>query len=69
MELRRRMFANSVSSRTVILSPEANQPLEGGMGIGITQVTIQTQEATANADMWGTTGSCGRFEVIIRKVS
>ena len=66
-EISTRMYVESVSSATVTLEPEpfARQ----GAGQGIATVVVTTREATANAAFWGTTGSCGRYEVIFRKVS
>lgn len=67
-ERRQRMFVESVSSTTVELSPlTAEDPISKG-GVGIASVTLTTFESTAEAGFWGATGSCGRFEVIVRKV-
>ena len=37
-------------------------------GTGISAVVIETVETTPEASFWGTTATCGRFEVIVRKV-
>ena len=68
MEYQRRMYVTSVSTNTVVLSPETNSHLMPGGGLGITQVTLTTNESTALAAMFGTTGSCAVMEVIVRKV-
>ena len=68
-ERRQRMFVESVSSATVELSPETTiDPISKG-GVGIASVSLTTFESTAEAGFWGTTGSCGRYDVIIRKLS
>ena len=67
-ERQRRMYVTSVSSNTVVLSPEAFGLDAPGAGLGITQVTVKTRESTAEATLWGATGSCGRYDVIIRRV-
>ena len=41
-------------------------PLETGEGIRA--VVIETIETTPQATFWGTTATCGRFEVVVRKV-
>lgn len=66
-ERQQRMFVESISSRTVELSPAtAQDPISKG-GVGISSVTLTTFEATAEAGFWGTTGSCAIFDVIIRR--
>ena len=66
-EKRQRMYVESVSSATVELNTELNDPPSRG-GVGIQNVTVTTFESTAEAGFWGTTGSCSLFEVIFRKV-
>ena len=66
-ERKQRMYAESVSSATVTLEAVLNDP-PGQGGIGIIQVVVTTFESTAQAGFWGTTGSCGVYDVIIRKV-
>lgn len=66
-EIKCRMYAESVSSATVTLEPE---PFATQLpGLGIATLVVTTRESTANAAFWGVTGSCGRYEVIFRKVS
>lgn len=69
MEYSRRFYVTSVSSSTVVLSPLTNSDNHPGAGRGLAQVTVSTTESTAEAAFWGTTGTCGNYEVIIRKVS
>ena len=66
-EFQRLMYAESVSSSTVVLERHPNDVGTVG-GTGIRSVTVITEEATAIAGFWGTTGSCGLYEVIIRKM-
>jgi hypothetical protein len=70
MEVRRRFYVTSVSSATVVLSPEPSiTPASTQPGTNVQQITLTTSESTANAAFWGATGTCGRFEVIWRKLS
>ena len=69
MEYRRRFYVTSVSSATVLLSPEPGANPSTQAGTNVQQITITTLESTANAAFWGATGQCGRFEVYVRKVS
>lgn len=69
MEIVRRFYVTSVSSATVVLSPEPSISAMAPAGTGIAQLTVTTVEATAIAGFWGATGQCGRFEVRVRKVS
>lgn len=65
-----RFYATSVSSATVVLSPESGVSTpEAPAGTGIQQLTVTTRETTADAAFWGATGSCGRFIVSITRVS
>ena len=66
-EMRRLMYAESVSSGTVTLERHPNDVGTAG-GTGIRSLILITEEATAIAGFWGTTGSCALFEVIIRKM-
>lgn len=67
-ERRQLMSVESVSSATVELTPETTiDPISKG-GVGIASITLTTVEATAEAGFWGATGSCARFEVIVRKL-
>lgn len=68
MEVRRRFYVTSVSSATVVLSPEPGAIASAPAGTNIQQLTVTTLESTAAASFWGATGQCGRFEVIVRKV-
>lgn len=69
MEIRRRFYVTSVSSTSVVLSPEPSATPSVQAGTNVQQVTVTTSESTANAAFWGATGQCGRYEVIVRKVS
>lgn len=69
MERTQRMYATSVSSATVTLSPETNIDPVSHAGVGILNVVVTTFESTAEAAFWGTTGSCGRYQVTFRKIS
>ena len=68
-EIARRFYATSVSSATVVLSPEPGVTGSAPAGEHIQQITVVTLESTAAAAFWGVTGSCGRYQVIIRKVT
>jgi len=65
-ERSQRMYVESVSSSTVRLEPHPNDPESAG--VGIHGITVTTTEATAEGGFWGVTGSCGVFQVIIRKL-
>lgn len=67
-EKRQRMFVESVSSATVALSPQTNIDPISRAGVGIAKVVVTTFETTAEAGFWGTTGSCGQYEIIVRKI-
>lgn len=67
-EYRRRMYLTSVSSSTIVLSPANGSSSSPGGGLGLAQATLVTEESTANAQFWGTTGTCGIYDVIIRKL-
>lgn len=69
MEKTGRFYATSVSSTTVVLSPEPNVPQRAASGTGIAQITLTTTESTADGAFYGTTGTCGRFEVILRRLT
>lgn len=64
----RQFYVTSVSSATVILSPEPSRTPMTPAGTGIAQITVLTQESTADPAFWGITGTCGRFRVIFEKV-
>lgn len=64
-----RYFVASISGATVTLSPEWFGDNKHG-GVGCAQIAITTHESTPLAAFWGgAAAACGRFEVIIRKVS
>lgn len=47
------------------------EPISGGRsvgGTGISAVIIETFETTPEASFWGTSASCGRFEVVVRRL-
>ena len=68
IEIRRRMFAVAWGTNSVSLLPEP-----GGETLGpgeITRIVFTTAAATPDADFWEASGSgCGRYEVIVRKLS
>lgn len=68
MEIRAQMFVESVSSTTVVLEKVLNLAgQDAPAGTGIAMITVITKESTADANFWGTTGSCSAFEVIFRR--
>jgi hypothetical protein len=72
MEIRRIMFATSVSSATVQLSraPGLTPQPDSDPGTALHQVTITTgnnASATANTAYWQ--ANCAKYEVIIRRLT
>ena len=65
----RKMYVTSISSNTVVLSPEPVGPNAPGAGLGIAQMSVVTTESTPEATFWRTAASCGRFLVTIEAVS
>ena len=59
-------YAERIADSCVRLEPIFPGTTVGGTGISA--VVIETVETTPEASFWGTTASCGRFEVIVRKV-
>lgn len=59
-------YAERVADSCVRMEPIF--PADTVAGVGIRAVIIETIETTPEASFWGTTASCGRFEVIVRKV-
>lgn len=69
MEIRRRFYAAEWGTSSVQLSPEAGSETFPNH-LDIAQITISTTATTPNTDFWEASGSgCGRFEVIIRKLT
>jgi hypothetical protein len=69
MEQEFKAYVTSVSSSTVVLSPDNTKGVgRAPQGIGIAQITVTTTESTADQTFWGATGQCGRYEVIFRRV-
>ena len=70
MDRAARFYVTSVSSATVLLSPESGTTTpQMPAGTGVQQITITTRETTADANFWGTTGACGRFLVTFEKLT
>lgn len=69
MEVRRRFYASEWGSSSVTLSPEAGSESKPAH-LGINQITLRTAASTPDTDFYEASGSgCGRFEVIVRKIS
>lgn len=68
-ERERRFYVTSVSSSTVVLSPEPAVSPRTPAGTGIAQITVTTTESTADGAFWGATGQCGRFNVYFEKIT
>ena len=72
MEIRWQCYAGIYGTSAVQLSPETGLG-EGGetrpRDLQIDQINIVTNATTPPAGFWSASGTCGRFEVIIRRLT
>ena len=70
MEIRRKFFADSVSSTTVQLVRSGEPSPSSDPGISLHRITVVTgNAAAANADTAFWVANCTFYEVIIRRLS
>jgi hypothetical protein len=67
-EIQRRFYAAIYGNNAVQLSPEVGSETYPN-DLGITQINIVTSATTPPTSFWNASGSCGRYNVIIQKIS
>jgi hypothetical protein len=67
-------FASSVSTNTVVLSPDARgttclRTISLPPQLSAQQITVVTTSATAPNEFWSATGTCQKYRVHIQRVN